>query len=313
MGSNLDKTNLSQALSSQIIGQQNRAFQGFPTFPGVNGYQSRELKAMTNPDGFISAGELARLAGTTKRTIHFYHAKRVLKPAWIDRRGYRYYRQSQVLEYQMILLLTTLGASLDDIRNHQTKAGNLANLFNERKSLIKAQIENLDFNLRSVESFHTNLELNGTMIEPQVKKLRPFSLYYIDRTGPYAKIADYCEELCSMFSCKGSPLTTMAIFYDPNYQPKKCRMKIGVLAKPGIKPKTKYKNNVKYMTFKPGKVITYSHNGAAGLLSLFWKELEKYCALRGLKVRYTVPDFEIYRTVDARPAKQFFEIYLPIE
>jgi predicted transcriptional regulator YdeE len=112
---------------------------------------------------------------------------------------------------------------------------------------------------------------------------------------------------------KTKEFTTLAIFEDPTYQPKKSKIKIAVIVNKEMKVDEKYKKIVKYMQFDPGKVITYTHNGSGSLLSLFWKELEKYCRLNNIKVRNNVPDFEIYRVVNEDVSKQFFEIYLPIE
>ena len=77
--------------------------------------------------------------------------------------------------------------------------------------------------------------------------------------------------------------------------------------------KPEYKNFVKYLKFNPGKVLTYTHNGSGSLLSLFWKELEKYCRLNNFKIRHDVSYFEIYRQVNSDVTRQFFEIYLPIK
>ena len=142
--------------------------------------------------------------------------------------------------------------------------------------------------------------------------LSPFGVYYIEKVGSYAKIGNYCQEPAGMFEKKGNNFTTLAIFEDPTYQPKKSRIKIGVLAESGMEIKKEYKDIVKLLEFNPGKVITYTHNGSGSLLSLFWKELEKYCRLKNIKVRKNVPDFETYRTVNEDATKQFFEIYLPI-
>ena len=43
-------------------------------------------------NNFITAGVLARLASTTKRTIHFYDEKGVLKPIKTNRSKYRLYQ-----------------------------------------------------------------------------------------------------------------------------------------------------------------------------------------------------------------------------
>jgi DNA-binding transcriptional MerR regulator len=260
---------------------------------------------------YITAGELAKLACTTKRTIHFYGEKGVLRPTYINKKKYRYYKEDQVLEYQMILLLTTLGISLDEIKRYIRKNGNLNKLFNEKKMLIQEEIKRLQFNLDNLNEYMKNLHDNGTMVKPVIKNLSPFGVYYIEKIGAYAEIDAFCTELVNMFE-KGSKMTTLSIFYDSSYQPKKSRMKIGVLAKNGIKVKKEFRTTVQYFKFNPGKVITYTHNGSGSLLSLFWKELEKYCKNNKIKVRTSTPDFEIYRDVNEDVTKQFFEIYLPI-
>lgn len=264
-------------------------------------------------DKYITAGELAGLASTTKRTIHFYDEKGVLKPVRVNSKKYRCYEESQVLDYQMILLLSTLGVSLDEIKKYLKQKGKLPQLFDDKKVLIQKQIDELQFNLNNLNKFLANLKSNGTMVDPQIKTLSPFGVYYIEKLGSYAKIGNYCQELLEMFENKGKQFTTLAIFEDPTYQPKQSRIKVGAIATKEMKIKEAYKDKVKFTKFNPGKVITYTHNGSGSLLSLFWKELEKYCKLNNLKVRKSVPDFEIYREVNEDITRQFFEIYLPIK
>lgn len=257
----------------------------------------------------ITAGELAKLSGTTKRTILWYDQIGIIKPVKIDGNNYRYYSETQVLEYQMIKLLTTLGISLNEIK----EKNNLKKIFEDKKAQIKIQIETLQFNLNNLEKFMSNLNANNTFIKPKIKILKPIEIYYIERESSYVKIGKYCKELVEMFEKNNNKMTTLAIFENPTYQPKNSKIKIGVLAKPNQKIKDQYKNIVKRMILNPGKVITHTHNGDGKLLSLFWKELEKYCRLNKIEIRKNIPDFEIYRNVSHNPQKQFFEIYLPIK
>jgi DNA-binding transcriptional MerR regulator len=257
----------------------------------------------------ITAGEFAKLAGTTKRTILWYDQLGIIKPVEISPEGYRFYQESQVLEYQMIFLLTNLGVSLKEIK----KKNDLKTLFEEKKDLIKKQIKDLEFNLHSLGKFMANLDQTGTMVNPQIKVMKHFDILYIEKIGPYVKIAQYCEELLSMLVQKGKKPVTLAIFENSTYQPRKSLIKIATLVQPGLKVKPKFEGIVKLQKFNPGKVITFTHRGAGKLLSLFWKELEKYCRLNKITIRHNVPDFEIYRKVNSDPKKQFFEIYLPIK
>jgi DNA-binding transcriptional MerR regulator len=265
------------------------------------------------PNNYITAGELASLAGTTKRTILWYDQLGIIKPVEVSLEGYRYYNESQVLDYQMILLMTTLGISLKEIKDNLVINNNLSQLFKSEKESIKRQIDNLKFNLDCLEDYLANLDVTKTLIKPEIKTLRPFDVYYIEKVGSYVNIGHYCNELAAMFINKGKNFTTLAIFDNPTYQPKKSLIKISAIATKGMLVNPKYKDVVKQMKFDPGKVITYTHNGKGELLSIFWKELEKYCRLNKIEVRHDVPDFEIYRKVNSDPRKQFFEIYLPIK
>ncbi|MFA6005722.1 MAG: MerR family transcriptional regulator [Patescibacteria group bacterium] len=264
-------------------------------------------------NNLITAGELARLAGTTKRTIHFYDEKGVLKPVKITKTKYRLYEEHQIIDYQLILLLSTLGVSLNEMKEYLKKRGNLFALFSEKRGLIEKEIESLGFNLRNLTKFQENLEANGTMVNPQLKVLPSFGVYYIERTGSYASIGKYCDELRGMFAEQGADFTTLAIFEEQGYKPKRSHIRIGALSTDGMRIMPEFRGTVKFYEFAPGKVLTYTHNGSGSLLSYFWKELEKFAGLNKLKPRTTCPDFEIYRKVSVNPSQQFFEIYLPIE
>ncbi len=263
-------------------------------------------------DNLITAGELAKLASTTKRTILFYDEKDVLKPVKVNGANYRYYLESQILDYQRILLLSTLGVSLDEMKKYLKRNGDLAKLFDDKKELIEKEIRLLEFNLQNLTRFQTNLKANGTMVNPDIKVVPPFDVYFIEKEGSYAKIGQYCEELSKMFENKGKNFTTLAIFEEQGYRPKKSHIKIGALATKGMEVKEEYADKVKYFEFDPGKVLAYTHIGSGSLLSLFWKELEKYCRVKGYKVRTNVPDYEIYWNVNTDLTKQKFEIFLPI-
>ena len=62
-------------------------------------------------------GEFARLGGVSIKTLRYYDAIGLLRPAAIDARTqYRRYASRQLQELAKILELKNLGASLGDIR-----------------------------------------------------------------------------------------------------------------------------------------------------------------------------------------------------
>lgn len=64
-----------------------------------------------------TAGEIAKIAGVSLRTIRFYDAKGLLKPVSYSDAGYRYYNQESLVILQRILMLKYLGFSLQQIEN----------------------------------------------------------------------------------------------------------------------------------------------------------------------------------------------------
>jgi DNA-binding transcriptional MerR regulator len=62
-----------------------------------------------------SIAQVARLSGTTSRTLRHYDAIGLLPPSHVGANGYRYYRQADLLRLQQILLLRQLGLGLDAV------------------------------------------------------------------------------------------------------------------------------------------------------------------------------------------------------
>lgn len=63
----------------------------------------------------MQIGELARRAGVSHRTIHYYERLGLLKPAEREGGGYRYYDETAVRRLEKIAALKRLGLSLDEI------------------------------------------------------------------------------------------------------------------------------------------------------------------------------------------------------
>lgn len=64
-----------------------------------------------------TAGEIAKIAGVSLRTIRFYDVKGLLKPVSYSDAGYRYYNQESLAVLQKILMLKYLGFSLQQIES----------------------------------------------------------------------------------------------------------------------------------------------------------------------------------------------------
>jgi len=98
-----------------------------------------------------SVQEVARLAGTTSRTLRHYDAIGLLSPTRIGENGYRYYGEEALLRLQRILLLRELGMSLPGIADVlRGQPNHLAALETHLEALRRERIRLEDL-IRSVE------------------------------------------------------------------------------------------------------------------------------------------------------------------
>ena len=65
---------------------------------------------------------LAKLAGVTPRTLHYYDEIGLLKPSQVGDNGYRYYGEEAVLRLQQILLFRKMEVPLDAIKTLMGRA-----------------------------------------------------------------------------------------------------------------------------------------------------------------------------------------------
>ncbi|MET1086433.1 MAG: TipAS antibiotic-recognition domain-containing protein [Arthrobacter sp.] len=82
-----------------------------------------------------SIQDVARMAGTTSRTLRHYDDVGLLKPSRVGSNGYRYYDATALLQLQRILLLRELGLALPAI----------AEVFNHEADAVRALSRHLDW------------------------------------------------------------------------------------------------------------------------------------------------------------------------
>lgn len=269
-------------------------------------------------DNLLTAGQFAKLARTTKRTITWYSDQGILCPFKINNARYRYYKQQQILDFQVILLLRKLKFSIEEIKVYLVKNNTLKDLFKLKKDVVSQEINDLQTALNNLDNFYGNLDSNGTLVAPQLKEIKPFFIYYIQKEGAYAKIKDYCFELKSYFKKIPQESVYLTLFLDKNYQPKEAKMKIGVIAKKGMILKKEAESIAKKEFIFSYKALSCVHRGSGAVLSMLWQELGKYARKNGYKENNNLPFYylEFYKKTSLNEftdeENMIFEINLPI-
>ena len=104
-----------------------------------------------------TAGEIARIAGVSLRTIRFYDAKGLLKPVSYSEAGYRYYNQDSLAVLQRILTLKYLGFSLQKIEEIMASCS-MEQQLSEQKELLLQKKRQLEEILSAIEMMENSRE-----------------------------------------------------------------------------------------------------------------------------------------------------------
>ena len=118
---------------------------------------TKEKRCFTNMKDEIlyTAGEIAKIAGVSLRTIRFYDVKGLLKPVSYSEAGYRYYNQESLAVLQKILMLKYLGFSLQQIESiihDDISAGKDTNSqLAEQKQLLQGKKTQLEQMITTIE------------------------------------------------------------------------------------------------------------------------------------------------------------------
>ncbi len=113
-----------------------------------------------------SIQDVARLAGTTSRTLRHYGDLGLLSPSRIGSNGYRYYDDVALARLQRILLLRDLGLGLPAIAEVLDGAIERVDALETHLGWLRTERDLIDRRIRSVETTMNNLrEGEATMAE----------------------------------------------------------------------------------------------------------------------------------------------------
>lgn len=105
--------------------------------------------------GEWSIQQLARIAGTTSRTLRHYGSLGLLSPSRVGANGYRYYDESALVRLQRILLLRELGLGLAAIADVLAGETDTATALGTHLELLEQERARLT---RQITSVRTTLE-----------------------------------------------------------------------------------------------------------------------------------------------------------
>ena len=129
--------------------------------------------------------QLSKMAGITRRTLHYYDEIGLLKPTRVGANGYRYYGEEALLRLQQILLYRELDMPLDDIQKIMGRPGfDVVSALESHRGELSKRIAHLERVIRTVEQTINHLEGRQEMSHKQL-----FEAFSEEQQAEYEKEA----------------------------------------------------------------------------------------------------------------------------
>lgn len=121
-----------------------------------------------------TTGEMAKLCKVSVRTVQFYDKKGLLIPSELSEGGRRIYSDDDLKRLQLILLLKSLGLSLNsvkDILESNNPKEILSTLLSEQSRQIEIEMNEKKKQLNAIEVVKDNLELSDAIYVKSVSDI----------------------------------------------------------------------------------------------------------------------------------------------
>lgn len=140
---------------------------------------------------YFTIGEFASLFKLSKQTLFYYERNNILRPAYIDENGYRYYSLEQYFIFDIIINMRKLGIPLKEIADYiQNRDVNALQLFYKRKQTeYQVQIDIMQRNITNLQTKINRLEKIKNVTTDKITLEEQAEEYYIATPFSVPKIS----------------------------------------------------------------------------------------------------------------------------
>ena len=104
----------------------------------------------------LRIGEFSKLTGVTIRTLRYYDEIDLFKPAEIDLfTDYRYYKEEQVEDLELINKLKSVGFSLEEIKENWNNFTD--EIMNKKKQELIEKLDNINQSIKEIDHLRSNI------------------------------------------------------------------------------------------------------------------------------------------------------------
>lgn len=111
----------------------------------------------------LRIGEFSKLTGVPIRTLRYYDEIDLFKPAEIDLfTDYRYYKEEQVEDLELINKLKSVGFSLEEIKQNWNNFSN--EIMIKKQQELQNKLEDINQSIKEIDYLRSNI-VNGKIVK----------------------------------------------------------------------------------------------------------------------------------------------------
>ena len=111
----------------------------------------------------LRIGEFSKLTGVPIRTLRYYDEIDLFKPAEIDLfTDYRYYKEEQVEDLELINKLKSVGFSLEEIKENWNNFTD--EIMNNKKQELTEKLDNINQSIKEIDYLRSNI-VDGKIVK----------------------------------------------------------------------------------------------------------------------------------------------------
>lgn len=111
----------------------------------------------------LRIGEFSKLTGVPIRTLRYYDEIDLFKPADIDLfTDYRYYKQEQAEDLELINKLKSVGFSLEEIKQNWNKFSN--EIMIKKKQELQEKLNDINQSIKEIDYLRSNI-VDGKIVK----------------------------------------------------------------------------------------------------------------------------------------------------
>lgn len=121
----------------------------------------------------LRIGEFSKLTGVPIRTLRYYDEIDLFKPAEIDLfTDYRYYKEEQIEDLNLINKLKSVGFTLDEIKNSWNNFTN--EIMENKKKELEQKLDDINQSIKEIDKLRSSI-VNGRFtkeIKEETRKVK---------------------------------------------------------------------------------------------------------------------------------------------